>query len=349
MAAPSIFLGTRAVIDTTWIYTYPLIHGHGLATTWELQWGLTTLYGSSQTGSISASLATVFREAVGRITGLTPLRTYHLKWTATNADGTATTGDFTLFTQLPLYFRAPHCDADFLFKSIPADFDLATGICGRQFQLPIYHSPGRRCLDEAHLRCSAEELSNVIFRYDNSTPVRRRPIRATVSGVDDVLSGCQRSGSTTRFEYAAGLDGVYPFFFDDLDRLQPYQFDGFFNCQLAAASVEVFQIVDAGGGSFYASDCSIVGPGTEQSLGIFHGTLRLDFWMERGGGGSFAGRVTLGLTFPGFSSAGREFLGEDTIPSEASYDSASNSLAWTVAGVTLTLSSPLDKSECLTI
>jgi len=94
---PTVVTGAAGEIDPTSATVTGSIDARGLETTYRVDYGPTTSYGS-QTGSDSAGAGTSARDIAVRLTGLEPGTTYHYRVVATNASGTTAGGDRTFAT-----------------------------------------------------------------------------------------------------------------------------------------------------------------------------------------------------------------------------------------------------------
>jgi hypothetical protein len=99
-AAPTATTGPATAIGaTTATVTGSVVPG-GLATTWYVEYGTTTAYGS-QTAKGSAGSGTASVNVTANLTGLSPGATYHYRVVATNTSGTAHGSDAVFTTLVP--------------------------------------------------------------------------------------------------------------------------------------------------------------------------------------------------------------------------------------------------------
>ena len=99
-AAPTATTGPATAIgSTTATVTGSVVPG-GLATTWHVQYGTSTAYGST-TSSASAGSGTAAVNVTSNLTSLKPGATYHYRVVATNSAGTTHGGDAVFTTLVP--------------------------------------------------------------------------------------------------------------------------------------------------------------------------------------------------------------------------------------------------------
>jgi phosphodiesterase/alkaline phosphatase D-like protein len=94
--APTVTTGAVTSFDSTSAAVSGSVDPNGAATSWHVEYGKDTKYGS-QTAATDAGAGTTAANVSTTITGLTPKTTYHYRFVATNASGTAqgTDGTFT--------------------------------------------------------------------------------------------------------------------------------------------------------------------------------------------------------------------------------------------------------------
>jgi hypothetical protein len=98
-AAPTVTTGPVTQIGATSATVSGTVNPGGQATTWHVEYGTSTSYGSS-TASTSAGSGTATTSVSGSLTSLSPGTTYHYRVVAVNGAGTARGADgiFTTFT-----------------------------------------------------------------------------------------------------------------------------------------------------------------------------------------------------------------------------------------------------------
>jgi hypothetical protein len=97
-AAPTATTGPATAIGATTATVTGTVNPGGLATTWHIEYGTSTSYGSV-TPSVSAGSGTSATNVTANLTGLKPGTTYHYRLVATNTSGTSHGSD-ALFTTL---------------------------------------------------------------------------------------------------------------------------------------------------------------------------------------------------------------------------------------------------------
>jgi hypothetical protein len=98
-AAPAVTTGPTTAVGGTSATVTGTVNPGGKATTWWVEYGTTTGYGS-KSSSTSAGTGTAALDVSGNLTGLKTGTTYHYRVTASNGDGTTHGSDavFTTFT-----------------------------------------------------------------------------------------------------------------------------------------------------------------------------------------------------------------------------------------------------------
>lgn len=98
--APTVATGPVSAVTTTSAMVSGSVDPNGTATAWVVDYGTSTSYGS-ETTSQSAGSGTTSENISATLSGLTPATTYHYRFEATSAGGTADGSD-GLFTTSPL-------------------------------------------------------------------------------------------------------------------------------------------------------------------------------------------------------------------------------------------------------
>lgn len=96
-SAPTAVTGPVTASGSTSATVGGTVNANGQATTWLVQYGKTTSYGS-QTGTFNAGAGTAGTNVSTTINGLTPGTTYHYRLAATNVSGTTQGADAVLTT-----------------------------------------------------------------------------------------------------------------------------------------------------------------------------------------------------------------------------------------------------------
>src|SRR5689334_6886002 len=96
-AAPTAVTGPVTAFSETSATVGGTVNPNGLATTWHVEYGRSTSYGS-QTDAVGAGSGTAAANVSTTITGLTPGTTYHYRFVAVNASGTTNGADGTFTT-----------------------------------------------------------------------------------------------------------------------------------------------------------------------------------------------------------------------------------------------------------
>lgn len=99
-ASPTVTTTSATAVGQTGATLRANVNPHGLATTYDFQYGPTSAYGA-QTAAHSAGSGTTGKTVSAKVGGLTPGTTYHFRVVAANADGTSTGSDRTFNTALP--------------------------------------------------------------------------------------------------------------------------------------------------------------------------------------------------------------------------------------------------------
>lgn len=94
--APAATTGAATAVTATTAGIAASVNPNGRATTYRVEYGTTTAYGST-TAAASAGAGTTATAVTATLTGLTPSTTYHYRVVATNSTGT-TTGADAVFT-----------------------------------------------------------------------------------------------------------------------------------------------------------------------------------------------------------------------------------------------------------
>ena len=91
-AAPSAITGPVTSVGPTTATATGTVNPGGQATTWYVEYGTSTSYGT-KTANVSAGSGTANTAVSASLTGLTPGTTYHYRVVATNSSGTARGAD----------------------------------------------------------------------------------------------------------------------------------------------------------------------------------------------------------------------------------------------------------------
>lgn len=96
-SAPTVVTGPVTTFSESSATVSGAVNPNGESTTWHVDYGKTTTYGSS-TSSFGAGSSTTSTNVSTTITGLTPGTTYHYRFVAVNATGTSNGSDGTFTT-----------------------------------------------------------------------------------------------------------------------------------------------------------------------------------------------------------------------------------------------------------
>ena len=96
--APAVTTTAASAVTATSATLYGTVNPNGAATTAQFEYGLTTAYGSVESGTLSPANGTTAQTVSASISGLQAGQTYHYRLTANNIAGTGTGADMTLAT-----------------------------------------------------------------------------------------------------------------------------------------------------------------------------------------------------------------------------------------------------------
>jgi phosphodiesterase/alkaline phosphatase D-like protein len=100
-AAPAVTTGPTTAVGGTSATVTGAVDPGGKSTTWWVEYGTTTAYGSRTSSSTSAGSGTAAVDVSANLTGLKTGTTYHYRLVATNGDGTTHGGDAVFTTLTP--------------------------------------------------------------------------------------------------------------------------------------------------------------------------------------------------------------------------------------------------------